>query len=195
MTLANQAKNCINEFPVTIFKGDNYLSYAKLINDCIMIANEEIVIIMNHKIRASFLDINKMLYLINKGYGLVCMRNFYFYGFKKDLIRKVGFFDERFIGGGCEDADLIRRLIENNIGWYDSVETNLIIIPTSWDQTKAYEWMNTKWENGKLKRLISDQKYDYNIGEYQGANFLDLTHTILSKTNEDYFKTINFKFK
>ena len=111
MTLANQAKNCINEFPVTIFKGDNYLSYAKLINDCIMIANEEIVIIMNHKIRASFLDINKMLYLINKGYGLVCMRNFYFYGFKKDLIRKVGFFDERFIGSWYEDTFFGAKLV------------------------------------------------------------------------------------
>ena len=63
-----------------------------------MFAKEEIVIIMNHKIRAKPLDIWKMVKLIYEGYGLVCMRNFYFYGFKKDLIRKIGFFDERYIG-------------------------------------------------------------------------------------------------
>ena len=156
--LAQQAKNCLPGFPVTIFNGTGYASYAKLINDCVMSVNDEIVIIMNHKIRARPLDIYKMTHLINKGFGLVCMRNFYFYGFKKDLIRKVGFFDERFIGGGCEDADLIRRLIENKIGWYDSVETPLIIIPTSWDQSKAYEFFYSKWKDGKLERLKPDEK-------------------------------------
>ena len=193
--LAQQTLNCIKGFPAKVFNGDNYSSYAKLINDCIMSTDEEIVIIMNHKVRAKPMDVWKMVHLIYKGYGLVCMRNFYFYGFKKDLIRKVGFFDERFIGGGCEDADLIRRLIENNIGWYDSIETNLVIQPTSWDQTKAYEWMDKKWKYGKLERLLPDEKYNYPIGEYQGAEFLDLTYTVLSKTNEDYFNKINFKFK
>jgi len=194
-TLSQQAKNCLPGFPVTIFNGAGYPSYAKLINNCIMNAEEEIVIIMNHKIRATAFDIYKMLHLINKGYGLVCMRNFYFYGFKKDLIRKVGFFDERFIGGGCEDSDLIRRLIENNVGWYDSIETPLIIIPTTWDQSKAYEFFHKKWKDLALERLLPDEKYDYDLGEYQGAKFLGLEHTILSKTNEDYFNSINFKFK
>lgn len=194
-TLAQQTKNCLWGLESTIFDGKGYPSYAKLINECILSAKEEIVIIVNHKIRAMPLDIYKMIHLISKGYGLVCMRNFYFYGFKKDLIRKVGFFDERFLGGGCEDADLIRRLIENNIGWYDSVETPLIIMPTSWDQSKAYEHFYKKWKDGKLERLMSDEKYNYNIGEYKNSIFLGLEYTILSKTNEDYFNSINFKFK
>jgi hypothetical protein len=195
LMLAQQAKNCVSNLPVYIFNGNNYLSYAKLINDCIMSAKTEIVIIMNHKIRASVMNVNKMLFLINKGYGLVCMRNFYFYGFKKDLIRKVGFFDERYVGGGCEDSDLIRRLIENKIGWYDSVETPLIIMPTSWDQSRAHEFHNNKWKNVGLERLLPDEKYDYDLGKYTGSKFLELKHTILSKTNKDYFDSINFKFE
>lgn len=194
-SLAQKVKDCLNGFPVKIFDGRGYPSYAKLINDCILSTKKEIVIIANHKLRPTALHIYKMLELIHKGYGLVCMRNFYFYGFKKDLIRKVGFFDERFLGGGCEDADLIRRLIENKIGWYDSVETPLVIMPTSWDQTKAYEHMNKKWKDGKLERLLPDEKYDYDLGPYQGSKFLGLESTILSKTNEDYFNNINFKFK
>ena len=195
MKLAQGAKDCLQGFPVEIFDGTDYSSYAKLINDCIMTAKEEVVIIVNHKIRANALHIYKMLELIRKGYGLVCMRNFYFYGFKKDLIRRVGFFDERYLGGGCEDADLIRRLIENNIGWYDSVEVPLIMMRTSWDQSKAYEHFYKKWKDGKLERLMKDEKYDYNIGSYKGSRFLNLSHTILSKTNEDYFNSIGFKFK
>jgi hypothetical protein len=193
--LAQQAKDCLQGMDVNIFNGTNYPSYAKLINDCILSAENEIVIIVNHKLRPNATHIFKMVNLIHQGYGLVCMRNFYFYGFKKDLIRKVGFFDERYLGGGCEDADLIRRLIENNIGWYDSVETPLIIMPTSWDQTKAYEHFYKKWKNGKLERLLPDEKYGYDLGTSQKSEFLDLTYTILSKTNEDYFNSINFKFK
>ena len=194
-TLAQQSKNCLPQFPVRIFNGENYPSFAKLINDCILSCNEEVVIIMNHKIRASFLHINQMLHLINKGYGLVCLQNFHFFGFKKDLIRKVGWLDERYIGGGCEDADLIRRLIEKNIGWYDAVGVPVLQITSSWDQTKAYEFFKSKWKDMALERLIPDEKYDYDLGEYKGSEFLDLTHTILSKSNRDYFKKINFKFK
>ena len=153
--LAQQAKECLGGFDVDIFNGKDYSSYAKLINDCILSAKEEIVIIVNHKIRARAVDIYKMVSLIHKGFGLVCMRNFYFYGFKKDLIRKIGFFDERFIGGGCEDSDLIRRLIENKIGWYDSVETPLVIMNSSWDQSKAYEFFAKKMEKLWFRKITS----------------------------------------
>ena len=192
---AEKAKNCIVGFNAVIFDGTGYPTYSKLINDCIVSSKTEIVIIMNHKIRATALNVYNMLHLIHKGYGLVCMRNFFFYGFKKDLIRKIGFFDERFIGGGCEDSDLIRRLIENNIGWYDSTETPLLIMKSGWDQTKAYEFFAKKWKNYGLERLLPDEEMKYDLGPYQGAAFLGLEHTILSKSNEDYFNSINFKFK
>ena len=66
MTLAQQAKNCLPGLPVKIFDGTGYPSYAKLINDCIMSTDKEIVIILNHKIRANILDIlaNKNIMVI-----------------------------------------------------------------------------------------------------------------------------------
>jgi hypothetical protein len=195
LILAEQAKACLNSLPVTIFDGTNYPSFAKLINDCIISAKKEIVIIVNHKIRATPLHILKMEALINKGFGLVCLQNFHFFGFKKDLIRKIGFFDERFLGGGCEDSDLIRRLIENNIGWYDSTETPVIQIKSSWNNQYTLKFFYTKWKDGKLEKLLPDETYDYDLGPYQGAEFLTLEHTILSKSNIDYFDSINFKFK
>ena len=50
MILAQQAKNHLFGFPVSIFNGTGYPSYAKLINNCILSTKEEIVIIVNHKI-------------------------------------------------------------------------------------------------------------------------------------------------
>jgi len=194
-TFPEQIKNSLEGFPIIIFKGDGYNCYSKIINDIIVSCKTEIVIIINHKLRPSVFDIYKMLHLIHKGYGLVSMRNFYFFGFKKDLIRKIGFFDERF-NAGNEDSDFVRRVINNNIAWYDSIETPLIIMKTSWgDQSQSRDFFLTKWKDGKMERLIEDEKYNYDIGEYQGAKFLTLEHTVLSKTNEDYFNSINFKFK
>jgi hypothetical protein len=102
---------------------------------------------------------------------------------------------DRFIGGSCEDSDLIRRLIENNIGWYDSIETNLLIKSSSWNSTKAYKFFYSKWKDGELERLLPDEEYDYELGPTKNAKFLDLSHTVLSKTNKDYFNKINYKFK
>jgi len=193
--LALDAKNCLPGFNVVIYDGTGYPSYSKLINDIIIQSSTEIIIIINHKIRATPLHILKMLDLINKGYGVVCLQNFHFYGFKKDLIRKIGFFDERFLGGQFEDSDLIRRLIENNIGWYDSTETFVINLPSSWNSSKSKEHFYKKWKDGKLERLIPDEIYEYDLGANKSFKFLNLKHTVLSKTNKDYFESINFKFK
>ena len=194
--LAVQAKKCLSgNFEVIIHDGANYPSFSKLINDCIVEAKHEIVIIVNHKIRAHVNHILKMIDLLNTGYGLVCLQNFHFFGFKKDLIRKIGFFDERFLGGGYEDADFVRRLIENNIGFYDSTETMVLEMRSSWDKSRAESWFYQKWKDGKLERLVSDETYDYDIGSSRGSTFLDLSHTVLSKTNADYFNSIYFNFK
>jgi len=195
--LAQQAKNSLQGIECEIFNGKNYPSFAKLINDCILSAKEEIVIIVNHKIRANFLHIDKMKYLIAKNYALVCLQNFHLFGFKKDLIRKIGFFDERFLGGGSEDADFIRRLIEAGLAWYDEVGVPVINLKSTWNGKVGEEMLKKKWEekNGTFKRLLPEENYDYNLGEYKGSTFLSLEHTILSKTNADYFNSIGFKFK
>ena len=60
-----------------------------------------------------------MLEYINNDYGFVALYRFALFGFKKELIRRIRFMDERYIGGEYEDCDFLRRLIENNISYIE----------------------------------------------------------------------------
>lgn len=197
--LAQQAVNSFSGCNVKIFDGtidgENYPSFSKLINDCILAAEEEVVIIINHKIRGNFLHIDKIRYLLKQGYGLVSLQNFHMFGFKKDLIRRIGWFDERFLGGNYEDSDFVRRVIEAKIAWYDATEVPVIPGKTSWDSRESEKHFLNKWKDGQMERLMPDEEYDYDIGEDQGSVFLPLSKTKLSKTNEDYYRSIGFEFK
>lgn len=116
--LAEDTKKSFLPYDATIFDGSGYESYSKLVNHCIVKSKDEIVIIINDKIRGNYKDIDKMLKLINDGYGIVGLYRFGFVGFKKDFIRKIGWYDERFIGGGYEDSDFNIRMKESDIGYY-----------------------------------------------------------------------------
>ena len=195
LNLAQEAKNCLPELNVTIFDGQNYLSYAKLINDCILSAKEEIVIILNHKVRSNPFYINKMLYLLSKGFGLVCLKNFHFYGFEKDLIRTVGFFDERFIGGTQEDRDFGRRILEHDIAIYESSETPEIYIESSWNNSKAIEFYNKKWQESSTswKRLLLDEQYDYDLGPtISNCKWMPFKNSLLSRSSLPSHRQLKF---
>jgi len=196
MPLAKEAKDCLPGFDITIFNGKGYPSYSKLINDCILAAKEEIVIIMNHKIRPTSFHIHKIIELLNKGYGLVSLQNFYFYGFKKDLIRTIGFFDERFIGGGYEDADFGKRFIENDIALYIGVEAPLLRMKTTWNFDKSHEFYIKKWEETRTgwKRLLPDEKYDYDLGPMvnENNNWMPFKNSLLCKTSLLCHKQIKY---
>ena len=80
-------------------------------------------------------NIDKILNYINDGYGLVALYRFAFFGFFKELIRRIGFMDERYIGGGYEDCDFLRRLIEHNISYIEEESIEYIFKPSLWQGT------------------------------------------------------------
>jgi predicted glycosyltransferase involved in capsule biosynthesis len=141
-----------------------------------------------------------MVYLLYKGFGVVCLRNFHFYGFKKDLIRKIGFFDERFVGGGFEDKDFGNRLLENDIALYESTESQEIYMATSWNnQTKAVNFFSKKWKetHTSWKRLLPDEKYDYDLGPMvnEKNNWLPFKESLLLSSLESHQRLKYFNDK
>lgn len=179
--LAQETKACFNNHPCKIFNGTNYPSFSKLINDCIVDCPTEIIIICSDKVRPTEEQITEMLDLINQGYGITGLYRFGFFGFKKELIRRIGFFDERFIGGNYEDADMIRRLREADISYYENDKVKYTRMPTSWNTSNAQKIFKTKWKETMttLKRLLDEENYDYNIGESIPCKFLSWENTVL----------------
>ena len=118
--LAKETIESFKPIKANYFNGEGYPSCSQLWNHAIVDAKTEIVIISNDKAGPTVRHVNKMLKLIDDGYG-VAGRTFGFFGFKKELIRKIGFFDERYHGGGHEDVDFTRRLKDANIAIYETL--------------------------------------------------------------------------
>lgn len=151
-----------------VFDGTGYPSFSKVCNDIIVKNPTPIVIIAGYKVRPTQKDVNKMLKLINEGHGIVGLYRFGFFGFKKELIHRIGFFDERFIGGEYEDGDMIRRHMLNNISIYEQEEVVYIYKKSTWNNKLSKLHHYKKWkdinENSYI-RLLDDEKYNYDIGK------------------------------
>jgi len=146
--------------------GKDYPSFSKLVNTVINNSKEEIVIFCSHRVRPTPSDVERILELLNAGYGLVGLYRFAFFGLKKELIRRIGFMDETFIGGEYEDNDFVIRLKESDMAYYEdhSVEYHHGI--STWNNSKTLAIFNSKWEvtATTIKRLKNDPLFDYDLG-------------------------------
>lgn len=167
---------------VNYFDGTGYESFSKLINSCVASCPTEIVIIASHKVMPTNQDVLKMLELIEKGFAFVSLCNFRFFGFKKELFRQIGPFDERYMYGGFEDYDFTVRLIEADLAAYITTEVPCVTEPSSWGDYKygmtiwANKWLHT-WTEGVsyptvLTRAWAEEKYNYDFGQKQNIKFL-----------------------
>lgn len=184
LQLSYKAQLCLRNLHKRVFDGTGYPSFAKLVNDCIATSNNENIIICNDKARPTNSAIEKILLMLDEGWGLVAPYRFGFFGFKKDLIRKIGFFDERYVGGGYEDNDFILRLKESDISYYENEEIDYVSLPTSWDYERtgiAGIHYFTKWnhEGNTYIRRLSEETYGYDIGPLKNSNFIPFEKSIL----------------
>ena len=159
--------------PLVIKKdGDNYPSFSRLVNHSILLTKTESVIICSDRCKPTREEIYKTMNLIDKGYGFVGLWRFGFFGFKKQLIQRVGFLDENFVGGGYEDSDFMRRLKEADIAYHESEEGEYRGGASRWKKNATY--FNSKWseDEDSVTRLLPDPVYDYDIGEWPKSSFL-----------------------
>ena len=168
--LAKQCQESMLPYKSVIFDGTGYPSYAKIMNDVIMSCPTELVLVCNDKGRPKPEHIEKVIRLLNEGYGMVWLHPCGFGGFYKDVIRKIGFYDERYSDGNYEDCDIQRRIYEADIAWYDRFEVDWIYVPSSWRAQLSVEHFRKKWNN--FERLIPEENYEYDLGPYQGRTFM-----------------------
>ena len=166
--MATDAAAKIHQYKCDIVDGTNATSFSSLINQCIIGSKTEVIIIMNDKVRASADDIDRMIRLLDDGFGLVSMYLFGFFAFSKELIRHIGFFDQNFTSGGFEDVDFQNRLIEADIATYKTTEVKYIECGSSWKPCDNKSYYDRKWKedfaNNKLIRLKVEDSFYYDIG-------------------------------
>lgn len=183
-------KNLVKE-KVDFFDGTNAYSFSSLVNGCVEKCNTEVIILMSDKMRPCDNDIYKTITLINEGYAFVGLYRFGFFGFKKELFRKIGPLDERYTGGGYEDDDFYIRLKEANLAMYLSHEVDYVKGNSSWTSDVCRQHFISKWGDvkgtGTALRKLQEIKSNYNYGKNIDTNFLPWSYTqILAKKVKRY---------
>lgn len=169
---------------IQYFDGSNIGNFSKIINKCVESSKTEVVILCSDKVLPSYRNINKMITLLNMGYAFVGLYKFALFGFKKELLRKIGVFDERFLSGGNEDMDFLLRLKEANLSIYISSEAEYTPGTSSWDYSQSWLHWCSKWtfneEEGTVKRELEEISHSYNFGPSVPTNFLNFDRSIIS---------------
>jgi len=99
-----------------------YPSYSQLINHSIATSPTEFIIFVNDRCVLNPEEIKKMISLLENGFACVFMYNVGLMGFSKQLVRKIGWWDERYLNGGYEDNCWVLRLYEADLALYESQE-------------------------------------------------------------------------
>lgn len=144
--LVEELKHLIPEAVHIHFDENNSRCFSHIVNTLITICPTEYMIFLSDKARPTEGQIQKMRELALTGkYGLVALHRFGAFCIDKDLIRKIGFFDERYVRGGFEDDDFVIRMREADVALYESEEIPLVKLPSSFDYGPPYIHFKEKW--------------------------------------------------
>lgn len=162
------------------FDGSDVKNFSELVNRCVESSKTEIVILVSDKVRPKQEHIQKIIFLLEKGYGFVGLYRFAIFGFKKELLRQIGMFDERYLEGGFEDFDFILRLIKADISMYITEEVEYHRAPSSWNYSMAIRHWNVKWKHEwkpeltdiVYEKTMEEETYNYNLGPSVPTVFL-----------------------
>ena len=183
---------------IEFFNGENYPSFSKLVNDCVVQCPTETVIIMSDKVLPTSDNIRKILDLLENGYAFVALYRLACFGFKKELFRKIGMFDERFLGGGYEDDDFYIRLKESNVAVYITEEIEYQKSKSSWNYGLAAPHFVRKWGDkskteGIAVRNLDEENYNYDLGSSIPVKYLSWDDSIINANRAKRYRDIAIK--
>lgn len=144
-----------------------YPSYSQLMNHAIATSPTEYMIFVNDRTTVSTEETLKIIKLLEEGFACVYLYNVGYMGFTKEIIRKIGWWDERFLLGGWEDRDWTFRLAEHNLALYESQES---YYDYSWKSPLqdihhqcrlSFPHWNKKWDISEhaIRRKIPEETY------------------------------------
>ena len=113
-----------------------YDSYSELINDAVITSSNEYIVMLNARVKPQPQEVIHMLTLLENGYAMAGKHNVAYMAVTKELFRKTGWWDERYLGGGFEDDEFYLRMHLANLAIYDSHEC---VYDFTWKQYHGVE--------------------------------------------------------
>jgi len=168
--------------------GANMESFSKLVNTCVESSPTETIVMMSDKVRPNIDHLHKLLKLLEDGYAFVGLYRFAFFGFKKELFRRIGPMDEGYIGGEYEDDDYYFRLKEADLSLYLSHDVPYSIAPSGWNNSVSRKYFLKKWGSQtiphykKAIRQFPENPHQYNFGLSTSDKFLSWQYTQIIPT-------------
>jgi hypothetical protein len=89
---------------------DMYHTFSQMINEAIDDTDSEFMVFINPKSEILIDDIKFIISGLCSGYAAVYTTSFGVHGATKELFRRIGLFDERFLHSECEDDDMLMRI-------------------------------------------------------------------------------------
>lgn len=147
-----------------------YPSFSQLMNHSIASSNTEWMIFVNDRTICTSDHTLKIINLLQSGFSCVCLYSVGYMGFSKELIRQIGWWDERYLLGGWEDRDWVFRLKHADLSLYESCEAEysyswkspLQVIGHNCEFSEKH-W-NKKWEqkyNDAIIKMLPEEKYEH----------------------------------
>jgi hypothetical protein len=157
----------------------SYDSYSELVNDAISSSPTEIMVFLNDRVMPKVQDVEHMLWLLDNGYAAASKWSVAYIAYSKELIREIGWWDERYIGGGFEDDDFVLKLRLHNLAYYESEEGEYDqswkspLRPDGGDKcAKSEPWFRQKWRYSteEVRRVLPDENYEKYAGSLGERN-------------------------
>lgn len=179
--LSNVIKN-LKTTKYQLYIGNKTKSFSELVNKCISLCKTDKFIFCSHRVSPTDSDIDRIVELLDSGYGYVGLYRFACFGIHMDIINKIGGFDENFVGGNYEDDDFKLRLQLNDVAFFEDHSVEYRAGPSLWvyksDLNRLFQYFCSKYTfdqstykvktNIKLSENIDRSKYK----RFNSSNFI-----------------------
>jgi len=130
-------------------------------------SSTEWMILINDRTLPTVEEVEKMIDLLESGFACVLLYNVGFMGFSKELVRKIGWWDERFTHSGWEDRDWVWRIYMNDFAIYESLESTYdhswktSLTNSSIDATVHWQSKYNQYDNSVIYKNIPEENYNH----------------------------------
>lgn len=201
-----EIKKNLPNIDLNFFNGLNYPSFSKLVNDAVMSVPDQFVTIISDRVRPTEKNIQILEEKLNEGYGFSSLYYFACFAVNKQIFKKTGFLDERFIRGGYEDFDFMIRMGMHKIPIFMREDVHYIPGETRWNKKiSKLIWLakwsfppQIGWEIPVIGKHMNEEVYPYDLSNikdiilksyedssYVGTKFYFELYQLGNKVNVD----------